>query len=355
MKLYYPKSHYNPAFRGDVFPLLKPFIKGEDFTDLQRIAIYGVSKQDFEFTYTLEEADVAILPMAWNYYVKTATEQKAIDFIKQCDGLQKEVLAYNAGDFGVRIPYFDNVACFRFGGYASQFSNKEHTLPPFITDPLKKYFDSDRIFERSYQNQPLIGFCGQANGSQLNAIKELVTTAGRNLKNMVGLSREEPQNILSTSFLRASLLEKLQQSPKVKTNFILRKKYRAGVKHNKDKHKTTLEFYNNINQSDYTVCVRGAGNFSVRFYETLAMGRIPVFINTDCSLPLDEVIPWKEHVVWVEYRECHQVAQKVTEFHQALSETDFIALQQANRNLWKDYLTLGGFFKTFFQHHLTTN
>ena len=79
-----------------------------------------------------------------------------------------------------------------------------------------------------------------------------------------------------------------------------------------------------------------------------------MFINTDCSLPLDEVIPWKEHVVWVEYRERHRVAQKVTEFHQALSETDFIALQQANRNLWKDYLTLGGFFKTFFQHYLTT-
>ncbi|WP_339699845.1 exostosin family protein [uncultured Marixanthomonas sp.] len=336
MKLYYPKSHYDNAQRGLLFPLLKPFIKGDNFTDQQRIAVYGVSKQDFEFTDTLEKADAAILPMAWNYYVKTATEQKAIDFVKQCDTSQKKVLAYNAG------------------GYRSQFSAHDHTLPPFITDPLQKYFDSDRIFERSYQNQPLIGFCGQANGSRLNAIKELVTTAGRNLKTRVGHSKEEPQNIISTSFLRASVLKKLQQSAMVKTSFILRKKYRAGVKRNKDKHKTTLEFYNNINQSDYIVCVRGAGNFSVRFYETLALGRIPVFINTDCSLPLDEVIPWKEHVVWVEYRERHQVAQKVTEFHQALSETDFIALQQANRNLWKDYLTLGGFFKTFLQHYLTT-
>jgi len=354
MKLYYPKSHYDNAQRGLLFPLLKPFIKGDNFTDQQRIAVYGVSKQDFEFADTLEEADAAILPMAWNYYVKTATEQRAIDFVKHCSKVKKKVLAYNAGDFGIKTPRFKNLIFFRLGGYRSQFSAHEHMLPPFITDPLKKYFDSDRIFERSYQNQPLIGFCGQANGSWLNAIKELVATAGRNLKTRVGHSKEEPQNIISTSFVRASVLKKLQQSAMVKNSFILRKKYRAGVKHNKDTHKTTLAFYDNINQSDYIVCVRGAGNFSVRFYETLALGRIPVFINTDCSLPLDEILPWKEHVVWVEYRERHRVAQKVTEFHQALSETDFIALQQANRNLWKANLTLGGFFKTFFQHYLTT-
>ena len=154
--------------------------------------------------------------------------------------------------------------------------------------------------------------------------------------------------------VRGYVLKKLQQFTNVETNFILRKQYRAGVKENKDTHQTTLEFYKNIHQSDYVLCIRGAGNFSVRFYETLAMGRIPVFINTDCSLPLDKTIPWRTHVVWVEYRERHRVAQKVTEFHQALSETDFIALQRANRNLWKDYLTLGGFFKTFFQHYLTT-
>ena len=354
MKLYFPKSHYNSTFRRDVFPLLKPFIKNKEFTDKERMAIYGVSETDFQVTETIEEADIVVLPMSWNYYTKHKKMKQTDSLIKKAKDLNKPVWSYNAGDFGVKIPYFNNVACFRQGGYASQFSAHEYTLPPFITDPLKKYFDSGRILERSYQNQPLIGFCGQANGSWLNAIKELVTTAGRNLKTRVGHLKEEPQNIISTSFLRASVLKKLQQSAMVKTSFILRKKYRAGVKHNKDKHKTTLEFYNNINQSDYIVCVRGAGNFSVRFYETLALGRIPVFINTDCSLPLDEVIPWKEHVVWVQYRERHRVAQKVTEFHQALSETDFIALQQANRNLWKANLTLGGFFKTFFQHYLTT-
>ncbi|MCB0468775.1 MAG: hypothetical protein KDC64_11285, partial [Aequorivita sp.] len=65
MKLYYPKSHYNKAHRGLLFPLLKPFIKAEGFTDAERIATYGISEKNFEFTECLEEADVVILTMAW--------------------------------------------------------------------------------------------------------------------------------------------------------------------------------------------------------------------------------------------------------------------------------------------------
>lgn len=108
-----------------------------------------------------------------------------------------------------------------------------------------------------------------------------------------------------------------------------------------------MEFYNNLRDSDYVVCIRGAGNFSVRFYEALAMGRIPIFINTDCALPFDKEINWKKHVVWVEYKERNQVAQKVKKFHEELSGEDFIDLQQTNRNLWETKLTLSGFFNSF--------
>ena len=77
--------------------------------------------------------------------------------------------------------------------------------------------------------------------------------------------------------------------PALTTNYILRSKYRAGVSREKDPfHPSRLEFVNNILGSDYTVCMRGGGNFSVRFYETLSLGRIPVFIDTDCLLPWHE-------------------------------------------------------------------
>ena len=348
MKLYYPKSHYSKAHRGLLFPLLKPFIKAAGYTDAQRLATYGISETDFEFTEDMEAANVALLTMAWNYYVITKQEKLAINFVKECAAANKKVLAFNAGDFGVCIPNFKNLIILRPSGYKSKFTPNEYALPAFIGDPLKKYFDTDTIIERPYQSNPVMGFCGQANPSRPNAIMEIGKTGLRNIKYILGLSKEQPQQLLATSFLRASVLRILKNSKEIEPNFIFRKKYRAGVTENKDSHQTTLEFYENLRDSDYGVCVRGAGNFSVRFYETLAMGRIPVFINTDSPLPLDNLIDWKKHVVWVDYKERAQVAQKVKEFHEALSKNDFIDLQLANRNLWQEKLTMGGFFKNFF-------
>ena len=95
-----------------------------------------------------------------------------------------------------------------------------------------------------------------------------------------------------------------------------------------------IEYYYNIRESDYILCLRGKGNFSIRFYETLLMGRIPIFINTDCLLPLMNHINWTEHVVWIEWEERHQIGEIVAKFHDNLSREDFSQLQLNNRKLW---------------------
>lgn len=352
MKLYYHTSHYNKAYRRLVFPLLKPFIKGANFTDVRRKEMYGISEMDFAFTENLEDADVAVLTMAWNYYVKTEREDLAIAFIKECAALNKKVISFNAGDFGVRIPYLENLIVLRTSGYRSQFSENENALPVFISDPLKKYFNTDKVIQRLYHQQPFIGFCGQAKLSRFQAAKEMGNILLRNGRYQLGFSKDEPQELISSSFLRASVLKALEKSGEVRTNFIVRDKYRAGVTTGKETHRTTLEFYENLKESDYVVCVRGAGNFSVRFYETLAMGRIPVFINTDCALPLEDQIDWKKHIVWVEAKDRNWVADQVLAFHRSHTQQSFLDLQRANRKLWEESLTLGGFFKALLSKNI---
>jgi hypothetical protein len=330
-----------------VIPLLKPFIKDKTFTDVQRKEMYGISEMDFAFAEKLEEADVVVLTMAWNYYVKTEREDLATAFIKECAVLNKKVISVNTGDFGVRVPNMENLIVLRTSGYRSKFSENEYAIPVFIADPLKKYFNTDKIIQRPYNQQPLIGFCGQAKLSRFQAAKEMGNILLRNGSYWLGFSENEPQELLSSSFLRASVLKALEKSDDVLTNFIVRDKYRAGVTTGKETHSTTLEFYDNLKESEYVLCVRGAGNFSVRFYETLAMGRIPVLIDTDCALPLDDTIDWKKHVVWVEYDNRQQVAERVSEFHKNLSEKDFLDLQKTNRKLWEEHLTLDKFYHIF--------
>ena len=76
--------------------------------------------------------------------------------------------------------------------------------------------------------------------------------------------------------------------------------------------------------------MRGAGNFSVRFYETLMMGRIPLLIDTDIRLPLSDEINWDNHCVIATPQNC---IEKLIHFHNSKSEYELIKIQRENREL----------------------
>lgn len=233
-------------------------------------------------------------------------------------------------------------------GYRSKLDNQHQGIPVFIEDPLKKIYSNTKIVLSIYGKLPIVGFCGQTNSSRINALNEIFKVLFKNIKYYVGLSVNSPQKIQSTSFNRAMVLEIIKKSKKITTKFIERKGYRAGVVSEEARKVTELEFYNNMLESNYIVCIRGAGNFSVRLFETLAMGRIPVFINTDCILPLPNLINWKKHMVWIEFDELHKIEEKIKNFHESHNKSSFEALQRANRKLWEEKLTFNGFFKSIF-------
>ncbi len=348
MVIYYPKEHYNKNHRGQLFPLLKPFIKNAGFTDTQRIEVYGVSEKDYSFVEELQNAEIVILTMSWNYYTKTGQLQMAIDLIKKAAIANKTVWSYNSGDFGVKVPYFANLKVFRFSGYQANKQKGHYGMPVTINDYLKDNHSLENYYKKKYNPLPKVGFCGQADASKLIAAKEIARTIFRNIKNKLGMRPEEPQEVISTTNLRANLLRQLEEAEDIQDNFIKRKKYRAGVVSNKSQHQSTREFYDNILESDYVLCVRGGGNFSVRFYETLMMGRIPLYIHTNGFLPLEEEIDWKQHLVWVDYKDRAHMLEKLMTFHQNLNENKLQNHFKRNRKLWENKLRLDGFFKSQF-------
>jgi len=342
MKLYFPSQHYNKAFRGHVFPLLKPFLKNEGFTDAARQEMYGISEKDVEFVATLAAADVAVLTMSWNYYVKTKQEATAITFLEHTEDLNIPTWVVLLEDIGITFPNFPHVKLFRQSGYRSKVPHWHVGLPVFITDPLKKQYETTTIFERPYTAKPIIGFCGFATANPLLALKTKAKVVLKNLGYYLKLHQQEPEMVLAAAKWRHSILKRLEAHNGIITNFIYREKYRAGTQNDTERATATSVFFDNMKASDYVVCVRGAGNFSVRLYETLAMGRIPVFVNTDCILPLSDVIDWKQHVVWVEVDEVDKIGTLVDEFHKRLDKDSFVKLQQRNRALWENKLQLKG-------------
>ncbi|WP_425077089.1 hypothetical protein [Psychroserpens sp. S379A] len=351
MKLYYPESLYdsNPKHRFALFPLLKVFIKSDTFIDNPAKEVFGFSNQKMQLVKQLEAANIIILPMSWDFYVNQKKEALAKAFIEKMNRLNKIVFVFISGDFGVHIPDFSNVRVFRCSGYMSKLPNSHLGLPVFHRDPIHRYYDSEHVILRSYNAKPTIGFCGQASQSLSNRIQETLRVVHRNLKYYFKFVKMSPQKIQSTSFNRFKILSQLQSASNIKTNFIVRDQYGGGVKHGRGVTKVAEEYFENMKNSDYIVCYRGAGNFSVRFYETLAMGRIPVYINTDGLLPLSNSINWKEHLVWVEPFEINTISEKVLEFHKSLNAEQFEAIQIKNRKLWKESLNLWSFFFNQFQ------
>ena len=90
---------------------------------------------------------------------------------------------------------------------------------------------------------------------------------------------------INTYHERNIWLDSLSNSNLLECNFIKLIHFRGG---------TVNDLIENLKTSEFCFCPRGTGNFSIRFYETLYYGRIPVLLNTDIKLPFDNKIYWNE-------------------------------------------------------------
>jgi hypothetical protein len=96
--------------------------------------------------------------------------------------------------------------------------------------------------------------------------------------------------------------------------------------------KKVIRFNKNLETSEFTFCPRGNGNFSIRFYEALMSGRIPVVLNTDNELPFKKYINWNE--VCVVSHNKDNLLQDIIQFHK---NNDLIDIQKKCKTIFKKY------------------
>jgi hypothetical protein len=339
MQIYIPSIDFKNTNHRGLFILTRPFWSDSSWINSD------IEKERWEiplttcFTDDVAIADVCFIPKPINTY--TSAELKEIN--SSCSKYKIKGFGYISGDFGTDFGYFDSLFFLRMGGFKAQLSKNNKGFPVLLSDHFESIYGQKEIFIRTKQPIAVVGFCGHASRGWSKKMKEKLKFMRENVQRFVkNPLRTDYEPLFSSAFTRAQILRTLEQSEKIQTNFIYRKNYRGGATTEKALEQTTLQYYDNIKNSDYILCVRGAGNFSVRLYETLMMGRIPIFVNTDCLLPFDEHIDWKQHVVWVEWNERNNIAQFITEFHQQLSTDSFIDWQFKNRKLWKETLSVKG-------------
>lgn len=327
VKIYTDKTFITQEYRRIIFPLLFDlcYIMNENLLD------------KYVLVDTLQESDIVIVPVDIGWFFKNNKKKWLYGFIDEANRLSKKVWVYTAGDFGITLDM--DVYTFRLGGFNSKFDEKTFIIPSFIIDPyigLKKEF-----VPLNKPVIPVIGFVGHANGSYFKLCKEFLIYSYHNLKRIVKKSFSDYQSFYPSSRNRYRFLIALQEQPQIKTNFIFRTQYRAGANDKELRELTSKDFFENINTNAYTFCLRGAGNFSVRFYETLAMGRIPLVIDTDFRLPLEHLISWENHCI---IATIHNFKQKLIDFHKKITDDDFKQMQINNRNLWINLLNREAYF-----------
>ncbi len=290
-----------------------------------------------------EEADFILLP---HVYSKAKRYQSyMVSLLSLSKEKNKPLIIFAYGDKDEDVPY-SNTIVFRYSQYRYKKKSNDFIMPAYSSDLLQ----GELSLRQKKDELPVIGFCGWADyQTNNNLLKASIKHAILDLRKIAQF-RPELESRKKGIYFRKKALESLSGSPLVKTNFIIRKSHglhRATVDF--DPEKARLEYIKNTLDSDFCLSVKGDGNASVRFYEILSLGRIPLFIDTESLLPFEDKINYRSLMPWVDYKNIEDAPIIVGKFYASLSNEEFKNIQRKCREVFEKYLRIDSFFKETFR------
>ena len=210
-------------------------------------------------------------------------------------------------------------------------------MPAFIPKSDEDYLVNNTKV-RAKMTKPLVTFRGQHAPLKLPVSTKL-RLLSNSLLEMIGISYRLQTYYPMGYIARRNAINSLQNNINIELDNIAvswddQKKDPEGYK---------KSYLDSLINSDYVICSSGYGNYSFRFYETLAAGRIPIFINTNAELPFENIIDWKSILVWGEYEESNYIDKKLLLFHKAIANEDFLKYQENMKKIYLNYLSMEGF------------
>jgi hypothetical protein len=314
-----------------------------DDPDKGRFDRYADIGSSFLRLTALADCDVAVFPQNWESAGERAVEL-AEAFSAMCREAGKTPVVFHGADSTESLTV--EAFVFRASLMRSRRRRNEFAVPAWSEDLLARHLGGD-LRPRSKRSRPVIGFCG--NPTPVTEPRR--RTLGEMARLRLGDRVARTTRGLVVGHPRTRALREIERDRRLDSNYVLRQAFWAGGLGNSPSLSQAREEYvRNMLDSDYVVCTRGSGNFSYRLYETLCMGRIPVFVDTDCVLPLDFDVDWHEHCVWVDEAEIDRIGDRILELHGSLDDSEFEERQRACRELWETHISPQGFFASFHRH-----
>jgi len=280
------------------------------YSDLYADFMVG-GRQLFELTEIAEDADFFLPPCGW----QQGGSRQALRMADLATRHGRPLLLFFNSDSDEPIP-IANAIIYRTSFTRSSRSSCEHSWPAWTCDILKTY-GGGRIIGRATAPRPTIGYCGYVD--YRNVFEHLQ----RALRGQIGVWGR----------IRGTAVRTLAAARGVDCRFVLRRRFagRAAAAEREEYARIMLG-------CDYALVARGKGNFSFRLYEAMSAGAIPVFIDSDCCLPFDDVIPYRELFVWVPEDDIGCVAEYLLRFHAQHDGDSLVAHRRRIRQVYDTYL-----------------
>jgi Exostosin family len=298
-------------------------------------------KEMVAFVDTASEADAVLMP---HNYFRVHTDSTYLDEAVAC---AKEanipLLIFTLNDDPVPIDITHSIVL-RPSMYKSKARPYEQIISALVEDVGAQFGSKPRP---KTSEVPSIGFSGMV---QLSSWKLETRYQLRLLYNKMQaflgiISGAEYQGL----YYRRRATAVIERSKKCVANFNIRKTFSANIKTIEgNPEQMRREFVESIQDSDLSLVVRGNGNYSLRFYEVLSLGRIPIFVDTDMPLPFSDIIDYDSFMIRVDYRDIHKIPDIVETFWDNTTPEQYVAMQKKAREVFELYFRPDSFFRHFF-------
>ncbi len=334
--LFVPPPLENAPVAFPLWPLF-PHVKGHAvFTEGLPKSFFTADMQ----TLSVAEARAIVLPNAF-----TGKEGES-EYIKKYIDLGEKtgvpVFIFCTGDLTDRLTFDPRVYVFRQSVYRSTMQPQDIVIPTLVADSLQ-----GEIRLRTKGDVPTVSFCGQGGYNTLQQrlkyhlkvwLWKLKAIANPMLRaKMVGV------------YWRKKMMQACSNTSLVKTLFIVRRSFSGAHRTIElDPVQARKEFVDSIVNSDFVLAPKGDGNYSNRFIEALSLGRIPVLLDTDTVLPLEETIDYAKVMVRVPMSRVQDTPNYIHAWYDKHTEEEWKLAQVAARELFVRALRLDAFFNYFF-------
>jgi hypothetical protein len=202
---------------------------------------------------------------------------------------------------------------------------------------------------RKKTERPVVSFCGWTGTNSL--VSGVKVWLKNTYYTMLSLLPGNGHMVIRKKGIwwRSRAILRLKQDAHVDTRFIERKSFSGSTKTiSLDPVQAREEYIENMYDTDFALAPKGDPNISLRFYEALSMGRVPILIDTQVMLPAEDMLDYDSFVLRVPYQDIDRIAAIVVAFYENLTDESFAAMQRAARKAFTTYLRYDTYFNYLF-------